>query len=127
MRHDTQNHEKDGHGHYDDIVTDTAMQKNKHFYHDNFAFTHKDKCEKNVSIWLYQVMAISSQKKMCCLNCRPWWFIKMQVNHYPLKNSFLRVKRNEPIRHEENNNITKYEEAKYKKIRQKTNVKACEE
>lgn len=30
MRHDTQQHEEDGHGHYNDIVTNTATQK-KHF------------------------------------------------------------------------------------------------
>jgi len=27
VRHDTQQHEEDGHGHYDDIVTNTAKQK----------------------------------------------------------------------------------------------------
>lgn len=27
MRHDTQQHEEDGHGHYNDIVTNTATQK----------------------------------------------------------------------------------------------------
>lgn len=30
MRHDAQQHQEDGHGHHDDIVTNTATQK-KHF------------------------------------------------------------------------------------------------
>lgn len=34
MRHDTQQHEEDGHGHYDDIVTNTATQKKHLIRHD---------------------------------------------------------------------------------------------
>lgn len=54
MRHDAQQHEEDGHGHYNDIVTNTATQK-KHIILCDMCICIcilKDRCKPNMQTWV---------------------------------------------------------------------------
>lgn len=68
MRHDTQQHEEDGHGHYDDIVTNTATQK-KHF--NIFV----------LSVYLHICNDRSKPKVSLCFTWLTRWKLRQEVQY----------------------------------------------